>query len=99
MAAADPLLATERLLLRHWRLEDRPAFAAMNADARVMAFLPALLGRSESDALAARIADAMEERGFGFWAVEVRGGAPFIGFVGLAVPRFPAPFTPAVEIA
>ena len=33
-----------------------------------------------------------------FWAVEVLTIAPFIGFVGLAVPRFEAHFTPCVEI-
>ena len=32
------------------------------------------------------------------WAVEVRNVAPFIGFIGLAVPRFESHFTPCVEI-
>ena len=36
--------------------------------------------------------------GFGLWAVEVSGGSPFIGFVGLHRVPFEAPFTPAVEI-
>lgn len=34
----------------------------------------------------------------GFWAVEVPGVAPFVGFVGLAVPKFTAHFTPCVEV-
>jgi RimJ/RimL family protein N-acetyltransferase len=38
------------------------------------------------------------ERGWGLWAVEVIERAPFIGFVGLAEPRFQAHFTPAVEV-
>jgi RimJ/RimL family protein N-acetyltransferase len=40
----------------------------------------------------------LAERGFGLWAVEVPGVAPFIGFTGLSVPHFEAPFTPCVEI-
>ncbi len=32
-------IETERLILRRWRPEDFPAFAAMNADARVCEFL------------------------------------------------------------
>ena len=40
----------------------------------------------------------MAEHGYGFWPVEVIGGAPFIGMVGLSNPDFAAPFLPAVEI-
>jgi ribosomal-protein-alanine N-acetyltransferase len=38
------------------------------------------------------------DKGFGWWALEIPGGAPFIGFVGLSIPRFNAHFTPCVEI-
>ncbi|MDR3686607.1 MAG: GNAT family N-acetyltransferase [Coriobacteriia bacterium] len=93
-----PVLRTERLLLRGWSDEDRAAFAAINADPRVMAFLGAPLTRQQSDAFADRIGDKFEQQGFGLWAVEVLGGAPFIGFVGLNIPVFDAPFMPAVEI-
>lgn len=90
--------ATDRLLLRGWRDEDRPPFAAMNADREVMQHFPAPLSRDESDALADRAAEHVEAEGWGLWAVEVRGTGEFIGFVGLAVPRFEAPFTPATEV-
>ena len=63
-----------------------------------MEFFPKRLESTESDAAAARIAGHFEEHGFGLWAVEIPGVAPFIGFTGLAVPRFVAPFTPCVEI-
>jgi 3-dehydroquinate dehydratase / shikimate dehydrogenase len=77
-------IATERLLLRPWRAADRPAFAARNADPRVMEWFPATLTRERSDALAGRIERLMEEQGgWGLWAVEVPGVADFIGFVGL----------------
>ena len=93
-----PSLRTERLILRAWRDEDRAAFAALNDDSRVMEFLPARLSREDSDAMADRIEAHFAEHGCGFWAVEERGGAPFIGFVGLAIPKFDAHFTPCVEI-
>lgn len=91
-------LRTERLRLRLWRDTDLVPFAAMNADPVVMALMPRTLSREESDALAARIRAQFDDRGFGLWAVEVPGVADFAGFVGLSVPAFDAPFTPAVEI-
>jgi RimJ/RimL family protein N-acetyltransferase len=91
-------LSTERLILRAWCEEDLPAFAALNADARVTEFLPKRLERAESDALAERIAAHFRRHGCGLWAVEVRSGTPFIGFAGLAVPSFDAHFTPCLEI-
>ena len=88
-----PVLRTGRLVLRGWREEDLAAFAALNADPVVMEHFPGTLSRAESDAFAARVRDEMAERGFGLWAVEVPGVAPFIGFTGLSVVRFDAPFT------
>src|SRR5262249_34632003 len=61
-------------------------------------YFPALLTREESDALADRIQALIDEQGWGLWAVEVVGVAPFIGFVGLARPRFDAHFTPCTEV-
>jgi RimJ/RimL family protein N-acetyltransferase len=89
---------TSRLVLRQWRAADRAPFAAMNADPAVMAYFPAPLTRAESDALADVIEAHHTARGFGLWALEIPGVAPFAGFVGLSVPGFTAPFTPCVEI-
>ncbi len=91
-------LHTPRLKLRRWVPNDREAFAAVNADPRVVEFLPNALTRDESDAVADRIAAHFEQHGFGLWAVELPGVAPFIGFIGLSTPRFDAPFTPCIEI-
>lgn len=93
-----PELVTPRLVLRNWRDDDLPEFAAMNADPRVMAYFPRTYDRAESDGLVARIHEHMARRGFGLWAVEAPGTAPFIGFTGLWTPDFEAPFTPCVEI-
>jgi len=98
MSSTQDFLRTERLLLRKWRPEDREPFAAMNADPEVMECLPKLLTREESDALADRLEKHFDERGYGRWAVEVPGVAPFVGFVGLGYVDFPAHFTPCVEI-
>lgn len=94
----SPTLMTARLCLRPWRDSDLPAFAAMNADARVMEFLPKVLTVAESDELAGRIIANMQRDGFGLWAVEVPGVADFIGFVGLNKPTFETHFTPCVEV-
>ena len=94
----SPTLSSDRLRLRRWREEDRDAFAAMNADARVMEFFASMLSRAESDDLADRIEAHFGRLGFGLWAIEVPGVAPFIGFAGLAVARFSAAFTPCIEI-
>jgi RimJ/RimL family protein N-acetyltransferase len=91
-------LSGGRVCLRRWRDEDREAFAAMNSDRRVMEYFPSRLSRVESDALADRIQEHFRAQGFGLWAIEIPDVAPFIGFAGLAVPRFSARFTPCVEV-
>lgn len=88
---------TPRLVLRQWRASDRKPFAALNGDRQVTQFLLPITPR-ESDALADRLAAGIDEHGWGFWAVEAPGVAPFIGFVGIK-PLMPAlPFAPGVEI-
>lgn len=87
-----------RVSLRQWKVEDRPPFAALNADPRVMAHFPHVLSRAESDALADRNATFIARNGWGFWAAELRASGRFMGFVGLNVPTAPLPFAPCVEI-
>ena len=97
MAAGAEAIATERLALRAWRPADLPAFAALNADPRVMEYFPAALSRGESDRMAAAIERRLLDQGWGLWAVEIPQVAAFIGFVGLN----PAQETlgyPAVEV-
>jgi RimJ/RimL family protein N-acetyltransferase len=92
-------LTTDRLLLRQWKDSDYEPFAALNADPAVMEHFPSVMTRAESDTMVDRISAALDERGFGFWAVEVRETGQFIGMTGLSVPSFEAPFkTPCVEI-
>ena len=92
------MIRTPRLVLRAWRDSDVEAFAAMNGDARVMAYFPQCLSASQSAASARRIRNHFAEHGFGYWVVEAPGVAPFIGVSGLLHTRFDAPFTPCIEI-
>jgi RimJ/RimL family protein N-acetyltransferase len=91
-------LRTARLLLRRWRESDHEPFAALNADPKVMEYLPDRLTRAESNHLIARIEARFAACGYGLWALEVRATGEFVGFTGLAVPSFDARFTPAVEV-
>jgi len=84
------------LSLRQWREDDLEPFAALNRDPEVMQYLPAILTRPQSDALAQRQRELIERRGWGLWAVDVDG--VFAGFTGLSVPSFEAAFTPCVEV-
>lgn len=94
----SPRLYTHRLILRPWLVQDRARFAELNADPLVMEFFPSCLDRAQSDALLRRIDAHFAEHGFGWWALQVKGGDPFIGYVGLEVvdsmrpsyPRWPS---------
>jgi RimJ/RimL family protein N-acetyltransferase len=63
-----------------------------------MEFFPSLLTREESDTMADRCEALISERGWGFWAVEIRDGGSFIGFVGLHIPTAQLPFSPCTEV-
>jgi RimJ/RimL family protein N-acetyltransferase len=63
-----------------------------------MEYFPASLSRGESQRLADQLQSQIDQHGWGLWAVEIPGVAPFAGFIGLAIPRFHAPFMPCTEI-
>ena len=91
-------LTTERLLLRRWRDSDRLPFQKINADPRVMKFMPGFLAPEVSDKLINRIEEHFDRHGFGLFAAELLAERKLIGFIGLSVPPLEAPFMPAVEI-
>ncbi|HEY6487877.1 MAG: GNAT family N-acetyltransferase [Terracidiphilus sp.] len=92
------MLRTDRLLLRRWQSSDRAPFARMNRDPQVMEHFPAMLTRIESNRMIDRVEEHFEKHGFGLWVAELRRSQEFIGFVGLSIPTFEAPFMPSVEI-
>lgn len=89
---------TQRVILRQWRAEDRPLFAAMNADPQVMEFFPSTLDTSQSDALVDRFSGDIESSGWGFWAAERIDTNEFIGFIGINYSADGLPFAPCVDI-
>ncbi|MCW2786723.1 MAG: hypothetical protein JWP74_3240 [Marmoricola sp.] len=93
-----PRLTTDRLVLRAWQDDDLVPFAALNADPEVMEFFPAPLTSDEAAEFAGRHQALLEAGEPGVFAVEVAATSEFIGFIGLAVPRFEAAFTPCVEV-
>jgi RimJ/RimL family protein N-acetyltransferase len=63
-----------------------------------MEFFPSGLNGDESEQTVALMEAHQKEHGFCFFAAELVGKAPFIGFIGISNGPFEAPFTPAVEV-
>ena len=91
-------IETKRLVLRQWQEQDFAVFAQLNSDPNVMEFFPAPLSQEQSDSLARRCETLIAQRGWGFWAVELKAKKEFIGFLGLHKPKSNLPFSPCVEI-
>lgn len=91
-------LTTDRLILRPWKVEDYEPFARMTADPEVMKYFPSCLSKAESDFQAKRLQTLIETNGWGFWAVELKNTAEFIGFVGLHRQENAIPNAPFIEI-
>lgn len=98
MAIAPIEFDTSRLAFRRWRDDHRPNFAAMNSDAEVMRYFPALQTEEQSNATVDAWLAHFRERGWGNWAVELLGTGEFIGFIGLSIPRRQLPFSPCIEV-
>jgi RimJ/RimL family protein N-acetyltransferase len=89
-------LIGQRIVLRPWQDDDADAFFTMNSDPRVMKFFVSPLSRPESDELLARIRAIIEQRGWGWWCVEIDGECA--GFTGLSSPPYETAFTPCIEV-
>ena len=90
-------IATARLLLRPWREADFEPVAAMFADAIVMRYFDRTRTQAQTRAWLDRVQAHFAAQGFGLWAVEIPGEAPFIGFVGLSTVPRSLPIAPATE--
>lgn len=91
------MIETDRLVLRAWRDEDRPAFAEINGDPRVGDWLGGAIDRAASDALVDRIGAHIAEHGFGFWAAERKADRRLVGMIGLRA-QADAPPAPCIEM-
>jgi RimJ/RimL family protein N-acetyltransferase len=74
---------TPRLLLRTFRRDDLPHYAALNADPEVVRYLGGPLTRQDSDDIAAWAQELHAREGLGLLAVERRGDGAFLGMCGL----------------
>lgn len=87
-----PLL-TPRLVIRNWEARDADLFHLINSDDRVMEFFPFRRDRAEANAFLEVLRTRIEEKGFGFTALELRDSGECIGFCGLhadhVVPSLP----------
>ena len=92
------MLTTDRLVLRPFREVDHAPFYALNTHPAVVESLGSSPTRAESDAMIERFAEELDREGWGLWAVEEAGGAPFVGMVGLHRVHPEVPCAPAVEV-
>jgi RimJ/RimL family protein N-acetyltransferase len=90
-------LQTERLKLRRWRAADVEPMIAINSDPKVFEFYPHVPKREESVRMMEKIPLHFERHNLGLWCAENLSGE-VMGFIGLNVPDYEAPFTPCVEI-
>jgi len=78
------VLTTPRLLLRTFRRDDLPLYAALNADPEVVRYLGGVpLTPQHSDEIAQSAQQCFAEEGIGLLAIERREDAAFLGMCGL----------------
>lgn len=95
---AAPALETPRLILRGWRPEDFPAYAAMLADDDTARYITArgrALSEAEAWSEAAWLVGHWQMLGYGMFVVEERATGAFLGRIG---PLHP-PWWPDLEMA
>jgi len=77
------VLTTPRLVLRTFRRDDLPLYAALNADPEVARYLGGPLSRRDSDDIAEWAQECYAREGLGLLAVERRRDGAFLGMCGL----------------
>lgn len=97
----NTIFESECLILRPWTKSDYPKFAELNSDTDVMRYFPAPLTTQESNALADRLSQLIDQNGYGLWAAELKKSSEFIGFVGLnnQTQESGIPYSPLLEIS
>jgi RimJ/RimL family protein N-acetyltransferase len=89
--AGIPILETERLILRPWRVEDHPSFAALCADPDLMRFVGGAMHPSEAWRRLAAYAGLWLLRGYGVFALQDKASGQLAGYCGINHPEaFPA---------
>lgn len=80
----EPVIETDRLVLRRHRLEDADDLQTLWTDPDVVRFIGAPSSRQESWARLLRYAGHWSLFGYGYFAVEERESGRFVGDVGVA---------------
>jgi RimJ/RimL family protein N-acetyltransferase len=84
----EPVLETERLLLRHFRESDLDAWAGIVSDEEVMRYVGGrALDRDQAWRSMGYALGHWRIRGYGLWAVEERSSGELVGRVGLYCPE------------
>jgi len=93
------IIETPRLRLRPLTDADMESYLAMAADPEVTRYVsPAPIPRASAEAAATHYRWLLETKGYGYWAIEAKGGASFAGIILLQDVKFTAAFTPAIEV-
>ena len=77
------IFETERLIIRNWRDEDRPVFAAIVANPQARIHQPGVVTRAESDAFIDRQIETIERIGCGFAVIERKADGAVVGDGGI----------------
>jgi RimJ/RimL family protein N-acetyltransferase len=77
------IATTPRLILRTFREDDLPAYAALNAHPEVVRWLGGPLTREHSDSIAEWAQELYADEGIGLLAVERQEDGAFLGMCGL----------------
>lgn len=91
-------LETARLILREWRDEDRPLFAAIVGDPHVMRYYVAPKTAAEANTWIDRMVAGLADGSAQFLAVERKSDGALMGLTGTADIRFHIPTEPKLEI-
>jgi RimJ/RimL family protein N-acetyltransferase len=92
------LFQSARLGFRNWHERDIAPMAAINADAEVMKYFPAIATFDQTATFIERMQLEYAEKGYCYFAVDEISTDTFIGFIGLSWRTFEADFTPCVDI-
>jgi RimJ/RimL family protein N-acetyltransferase len=92
-------IETPRLRLRPLTDADIEPWVAMFTDPDVTQYvLPTPLSRRTAEAAFTHYRQLLATKGYGWWAIELKDGASFVGVILLQDVGFSAAFTPAIEV-
>jgi len=92
------IFTSDRLGFRTWTNKDLEEFSNLNSDELVMEHFPKTLTRKEVRNLIDRLQNHYDEKGFTYFATEIRETNEFIGMIGLAHQVYVTKYTPAIDI-